>query len=230
MPQSSASIRRDHLPVFRHVQTCACLLKFRRKHHKNNANSGAKSPYPSGWNAPIWTPPIDPFPQYRKLRRGQSHNSILGARPRETAPFEHFVIEAKALPITEQKLDPITPTASKRKHRSTGRLLSQHVLGQRRQPCDPLAHIRDPTVQIHTHTGAQAEHVASTTRINADSAAGSIALSKCKLRLPCRRNSTATEGGASATGACVTGRSSGKKSAPASGNHKPFFFSSCRHA
>ena len=44
------------------------------------------------------------------------------------------------MPIPEQKLDPVTPTASKRKHRTTRRLLPQDILCQRRQPCDPLAH------------------------------------------------------------------------------------------
>ena len=59
---------------------------------------------------------------------------------------------------------------------------------------------------------------------------GDTATQTASVLASCRRNSTATEGGASATGACATGRSTGKKSAPASGDHKPFFFSSCRHA
>lgn len=83
---------------------------------------------------------------------------------------------------------------------------------------------------------AQLDHAASTARIRDVSATGSIVLSKCKQRQPHKRNSIAVGGGASATGGCSTGTpaatgiSNGKKSAPISGDHRPFFFNSCRQA
>ncbi len=138
--------------------------KIRQRDHIKIVYLATKSPHPRRRSTPIRTPPVDPFPQHRKLRRGQAHCPILGIWPRKTAPFEHFVIEAKSLPIPEQKFDPITPMASRRKHRPTCWLLPQDILIQRRQPRDPLAHIRHAAGQIHTHTGARADHAASTTR------------------------------------------------------------------
>lgn len=96
--------------------------------------------------------------------------------------------------------------------------------------------IRHAAGQIHPNTGAGADHAASTARIKAVSATRSSVLSKSKLRPSRRRNSTTIGGGTSATGGCATGTpaatgiSNGKKSAPASGDYKPFFFSSCRQA
>lgn len=83
------------------------------------------------------------------------------------------VIEAKALPIPEQKLDPVTATTSKREHRTTCWLLPQDTLSQCR---DPLPHIRDAAGQIHTNTSARPNHAASIARIRAVSVAGAIVL------------------------------------------------------
>jgi hypothetical protein len=52
---------------------------------------------------------VSPKRQHRELRRGQPHRVILSARPHKAAPIKHLVVEAKPLPIPEQKLHPVTP-------------------------------------------------------------------------------------------------------------------------
>jgi hypothetical protein len=75
----------------------------------DNVKSDTKSADASWWRAPIWTAPIHTLPQHRKLRGGQPRRTFYCCGPRKPTPFKHFVIDAKALTIPEQKLDPIAP-------------------------------------------------------------------------------------------------------------------------
>src|SRR5690554_386449 len=205
------------------------------KRHINNAKWSVKSPHACGRRTPIGTPPINPFPQHRELRGRQPQSTVLGVWPRKAATFQNFVIKAEPLTVPVEQLDPISASPSESKHRTTRGLLMHYILCQCRQACDPFAHIRYAACQIHAHAGARTDHAVSTARISVVSATGSSVVSKCKRRSPRKRNSMAVGGGVSATEGCGTGKSAatgicnGKKIAPASGDHKPFFFNSCRH-
>ena len=61
------------------------------------------------------------------------------------APITRIICgpEAKSLPILIEQLQPVTTTPPRRKDLTSGRLLSQDILGQRRQHPDP--HIHDTT-------------------------------------------------------------------------------------
>jgi len=173
--------------------------------YKNNANQVDDSPNTSRRCAPIWSAPIHTFPQHCQLRGGQSRCTFCRRRPRKSPPLKHLVIEAKPLAIPIKQLDPIPATSPERKNRTTGRLLTQHILGQCRQASNPLAHIRHAAGQIHPNPSARTDHAASTARIKDVSATGPIVLSKCKQRPPRKRNSTAVGGGVSVAGRCGTG-------------------------
>lgn len=58
-----------------------------------------------------------------------------------------------------------------------------------------LRDVRAGSYPRHANASARTDHAASTARISADNVAGSIVLSKCKLRPSRLRNSTATGGG-----------------------------------
>jgi len=142
--------------------------------------------------------------------------------------MQMVVIQAKPLAIPIKELQTVALTAPKGKHRAARRLLAQHVLRQRRQTCDPLAHICRATGQIDPNTGARPDHAPSTARINRVNAFSSMSLSNRSMRPFARRSSIQTEG----TGLVTAGRSgmdgapTGRNSAPASGDQRPFRFSS----
>ena len=203
--RSSPSERRDHLAGFQQVSTCGLPPKIRRNHHINDANEGPISPDMHRRGTPGRTPPIDPLPQHRELCRGQPGGSLRHCRPREAPALQQLAIEAKALTIPIQKLDPISPSAAKGEDSTTCRFLAQHILGQRRQTRDTLAHIRHLASHVDANASPGTDHAPSTARISTDSAVGSIVLSKCKLRPPSKRNSTATGGDVSAALGCAVG-------------------------
>jgi len=163
-----------------------------------------KSPYTRGWRTPVRTPPINPLPEHRKLRRRHPHRPILGVRPRKPAPLKHLVIEAEPLAIPIQQLDPIPASPPECKHCATGRLLPQHILGQSGKTRDALPHIRNPTSQINPNTSSRTDHAASTARINRVSAASSMELSKRRQRPPCKRSSSGTAGAGFGSGGAIS--------------------------
>src|SRR5690606_38161317 len=98
--------------------------------------------------APAGTAPIDPLPEHGQLRRGQTRRSIGRRGPGKAALLENLVIETKPLAIKIEDLDPIAATATKRKDRSTGRLVPKLILDDRCEARDPFPHISDATGQV----------------------------------------------------------------------------------
>jgi len=127
------------------------------RRHKNVANQTCNSPDASRWCAPVRPAPIHASLPDRVSRSDVpkgAHNIANCAevshaapccrgRPRKAAPFKHFVIEAKALTIPEQELDPlscmqacasyvldgqwVTPAPAEGKHCATGRDRTQDM-------------------------------------------------------------------------------------------------------
>ena len=87
-------------------------------------------PDPRGWCAPVRSPPVDPFPQHRQLGRGQPRDPGLGVWPRETPALKDLVVEAEALAIPVEQLQPIPLSPPEREDRAAGGFLAQHILGQ----------------------------------------------------------------------------------------------------
>lgn len=161
---------------FQQVLASNRLPGHRLKHHINNPNEGAISPDTRRRSTPVRTPPIYSLPEHRELLRCHPHSPVLGAWPRETATFQHLLIETKPLTIPIQQLDPVTTPPTECEHRTTGRLLMQHILCQPGQPRGLFAHILHTTGQIHANTSPGTDRAASTARISTDSAVGSIVL------------------------------------------------------
>src|SRR4051794_28044502 len=83
--------------------------------------------YPQWRRGPYRTPPIDPFPHHRQLRRGQAGHSIGRRRPWEAAPLEHLVVQAEALAVPVEQLDPVAAAATKGKNGARARVVVQHL-------------------------------------------------------------------------------------------------------
>jgi hypothetical protein len=206
------------------------ITKNRRKHLISNENIDQKSPHMRRRSAPIRTPPVDPFPEHRKLCAGQTGRAIFGARPWKPPPFQNFVIQAEPLAIPVKQLQPIPTPPTQSEHRTTRRFLAQHIPGQSGKTRDPLPHIRNTTCQINPNPSSRTDHAASTARINRVSATSSMELSNRRQRPPCKRSSSGTAGaGFGSGGASATGKSIGRKTVPTPNGHRPFFFNSCRH-
>ena len=60
-------------------------------------------------------------------------------RPNKTASFETLAEQAGALTVEPDHLDQIAATATEHQQMTRIGILRQHLLGQRRQPVEPLA-------------------------------------------------------------------------------------------
>lgn len=81
-PRSAPSEALDHQGGLKPNSTCARRSQGRQNAHKNNGFQQEKSANTGWWRPPIRSAPVDPFPQHRHLRRGQTHRAVTTRGPR----------------------------------------------------------------------------------------------------------------------------------------------------
>src|SRR5690606_23037850 len=76
--------------------------------------------------------PVDAFEQHRQLCGCQMHDTVLRARPDETAALQALVVKTQPLTVPPQHLDPITAPTAEHEQLTGERIVAQRRLHQRR--------------------------------------------------------------------------------------------------
>ncbi len=103
-------------------------------------------------------PPIDALQQHRQLRRRQKDRAVLGLGPDEATLFQALREQAKALPVPPQHLDQVTAAATENQQLAAEGILTEMVLGQRREAIETAAQVCMPARQPDMHVRRRRNH------------------------------------------------------------------------
>src|SRR5215470_4394200 len=107
-----------------------------------------RPPYPRGVHAP----PIKPFKERRKLRRGQPHHPVADRRPFEFRPLQPLPDQHQAGPVINQHLHPVRPLRAEHEHRPAEWVLPEHRLHHRGQAIGTTPEINRMRRNQHSHS------------------------------------------------------------------------------
>src|SRR5215472_3899266 len=106
-----------------------------------------RPPYPRG----VDPPPIEPFKQRRKLRRGQPHHPVADRRPFEFGSLEPLPDQHQAGPVINQHLHPVRSFRAENEDRAAEWVLLEHRLHRRCQAIGATPEINRTRRNQHSH-------------------------------------------------------------------------------